>query len=161
MSHAAAVANDDEALRMIQGANGHAALTAAGLSDTLLALFDKLVRGLPEDSVRVLVEEVMKDARKRAEPEMVKNLFVMAFHTRWCRGGKGERTLFYTLLKVLYARYPTVVLDLADLIPKYGYWKGPPLPAHRVPAEKFCGAGLGLQRDARQGVVALRTPDPD
>jgi hypothetical protein len=151
MSHATAVANNDEASRMITGENGHAALSAAGLGDTLLALFDKLVRGLPEDSVRVLAAEVMKDARKRAEPEMVKNLFVMAFHTRWCRGGKGERMLFYTLLKVLYARYPTVVNDLADLIPKFGYWKD--LLSLLIECPLRCSAGQDLDYSAMHAKV--------
>ena len=151
MSHATAVANNDEASRMITGENGHAALSAAGLGDTLLALFDKLVRGLPEDSVRANVAEVMKDARERAEPEMVKNLFVMTFHTRWCRGGKGERTLFYTLLKVLYALYPTVVLDLADLIPKYGYWKD--LLSLLIECPIKCSAGQDVDYSAMHAKV--------
>jgi hypothetical protein len=41
------------------GENDHPALSAEGLGDALLALFDKLVRGLPTDSVRALVENVL------------------------------------------------------------------------------------------------------
>jgi hypothetical protein len=44
------------------GENDHPALSAEGLGDALLALFDKLVRGLPSDSVRALVENVLEDA---------------------------------------------------------------------------------------------------
>ena len=106
------------------GENDHPALSAEGLGDALLALFDKLVRGLPPDSVRALVENVLEDARPGADAaNTVKNLFVMAFQTRWCRGGKAERLLFYTFLQVLYARFPSAVLGLVHLVPKYGYWK--------------------------------------
>jgi len=112
---------------IVIGENGHAALSAEGLGDPLLALFDKLVRGASASngpvSVHGLVDDVLADARARGDPETVKNLFVMAFQTRWCRGGKAERKLFYVLLAYLYARFPTVVLGLLRLVPEYGYWK--------------------------------------
>jgi len=106
-----------------RGENGHAELTAAGLGDALLALFDKAVRGLDETRVRTLTSDVIAEARDARDERRVKDLFVLAFHTRWCRGGKGERKLFYQLLAVLYERYPAVVVGLVDLIPVYGYWK--------------------------------------
>lgn len=113
--------------QLVVGENGHAALSAEGLGDSLLALFDKLVRGADagDDSASVggLVEDVLTDARVRGDTESVKNLFVMAFQTRWCRGGKAEKKLFYTLLRLLYARFPVVVRGLVHLIPEYGYWK--------------------------------------
>jgi hypothetical protein len=109
---------------VVMGENEHAALSAQGLGDSLLALFDKLVRaGGALDIVRPLVADVLEDARLHADVEMLKNLFVLAFQTRWCRGGKAERMLFYTLLQILYARFPSAVLGLLRLIPKYGYWK--------------------------------------
>jgi hypothetical protein len=112
---------------VVRGENGHAALSAEGLGEPLLALFDKLVRGASAsdgpESVRALVENVLADARARQDAEGVKNLFVMAFQTRWCRGGKAERKLFYVLLTDLYARFPAVVLGLLRLVPEYGYWK--------------------------------------
>lgn len=113
--------------RVVVGENGHAALSAEGLGDHLLALFDKLVRGADAtkgpQSVCALVEDVLADARLRVDIESVKDLFVMAFQTRWCRGGKGEKRLFYTLMRILYARFPVVVRGLLHLIPEYGYWK--------------------------------------
>jgi hypothetical protein len=54
------------------------------------------------------------------DPEILKNRFVLAFQTRWCRGGKGERKIFYHLLVVLYERYAAVLVDLVELIPTYG-----------------------------------------
>jgi hypothetical protein len=47
----------------------------------------------------------------------------MAFQTRWCRGGKAERLLFYKFIAHLYKSFPEVVLALMHFIPRYGYWK--------------------------------------
>jgi hypothetical protein len=115
--------DDQNGSQLVQGENGHAEYSVEGLGDSLLAFFDKLMRGLPEERVRECVANVLRDSRNEKNVEMVKNLFVMAFHTRWCRGGKGERKVFYVLLKVLYERFPHAVLDLVELIPKFGYWK--------------------------------------
>ena len=73
--------------------------------------------------MRSMMVEVLDEARAKNDPELVKNLFVLAFHTRWCRGGKGERKVFYKILLVLFEHYPGVVVDLLDLVPNYGYWK--------------------------------------
>jgi hypothetical protein len=114
---------DTEEGRFALGENGHAELTAHGFGDSLLAFFDKVVRGLDEERIRSMMGEVLDEARAMNDPELVKNLFVLAFHTRWCRGGKGERKVFYQILVVLFERYPGVVIDLLDLVPSYGYWK--------------------------------------
>ena len=117
----AALTADESRFRL--GENGHAELTADGLGDAMLAFFDKLVRGLDEARIREFVGDVCAEARARSDPAGVKNLFVLAFQTRWCRGGKGERKICYQLLAVLYERYPEVVVELAELLPRYGYWK--------------------------------------
>ena len=85
-----------------RGENGHAELTAEGLGDSLLALYDKMVRGLAEHRLQAMVAEVLAEARAKQDKELVKNIFVLAFHTRWCRGGKGERKLSYLLLLEMY-----------------------------------------------------------
>jgi hypothetical protein len=105
------------------GENNHPAFSAEALRCPLLALFDKIGRGLPGDSLSALVDRVLEDARASSDAEMVKDIFVMAFQTRWCRGGKAEKLLFYKFIVHLYERFPNVVLDLVHLIPKYGYWK--------------------------------------
>ena len=109
--------------RRRRGENGHAELTAEGLGDPLLALFDKTVRGLDEARISSFVADIIAEARTKGDAEPLKNLFVLAFQTRWCRGGKGERKIFYHLLVVLYERYAAVVVDLVQLIPTYGCWK--------------------------------------
>jgi hypothetical protein len=106
------------------GENGHAELTAAGLGDSLLALFDKLVRELGDDETRIreYVRQVIMEARSSGDLGQIKNLFVLVFQTRWCRGGKGERRLTYKMLKILYEDYPAVVVALLPLLPEFGYW---------------------------------------
>jgi len=106
------------------GENGHAELTAEGLGDALLALFDKLVRGLDDVRLRGFVDDVLAEARETGGPAGVKNLFLLAFQTRWCRGGKGERKLAMQLFTVLYERgYREAVLAVTELLPSFGYWK--------------------------------------
>jgi hypothetical protein len=107
----------------VEGENGHPALTAEALDNSLLALFDKIVRGLKAEILSALIDRVLEDARASSDVEMVKNLFVMAFQTRWCRGGKAERLLFYQVIIHLYRSFPEVVLALMHFIPRYGYWK--------------------------------------
>ena len=96
----------------VLGENHHPALTAEALDNSLLALFDKIVRGLKADILSALIDRVLEDARASSDVEMVKNLFVMAFQTRWCRGGKAERLLFYQVIIHLYRSFPEVVLAL-------------------------------------------------
>ena len=81
-----------------RGENGHAELTAEGLGDPLLALFDKTVHGLDEVRLSSFVADIIAEARTKGDAEPLKNLFVLAFQTRWCRGGKGERKILYHLL---------------------------------------------------------------
>ena len=52
-----------------RGENGHAELTAAGLGDALLALFDKAVRGLDETRIRTLTADIIAEAVK-SDPRM-------------------------------------------------------------------------------------------
>ena len=106
-----------------RGEHGHAAYTTEGVANRLLVLFDKLVRGLPEARIRSLVVDVLHEARGMEDSDMIRDLCVLAFQTRWCRGGKGERTVGLVFLKVLYEIFPSVVLELVVLLPQFGSWK--------------------------------------
>lgn len=98
--------------------NGHVCL--AHLNDDLVELFFNLVRNNnPEE----MMLKIMNQAKTDQNPILIQNLFILAFQTRWCRGGKGERKLFYDMLKVLYRHFPTIVTNCLDLIPLFGYWK--------------------------------------
>jgi hypothetical protein len=56
------------------------------------------------------------------EEEGVATALVMAFHVRNIRGGKGERQVFKDTLRALYNKYPELILDLLDLVPRFGCW---------------------------------------
>jgi hypothetical protein len=92
----------------VLGENNHPAFSAEALGCPLLALFDEIVRDLEGDSLSALVDRVLEDARASSDAEMVKDIFVMAFQTRWCRGGKAEKLLFYKFIVHLYERFPNV-----------------------------------------------------
>jgi hypothetical protein len=55
--------------------------------------------------------------------EAVEDAFVLAFHVRNIRGGKGERAVFTTLFSYLFSIRPHLALAVLDLIPHYGCWK--------------------------------------
>ena len=58
----------------------HAELTAEGIGDALLALFDKMVRGLEKARISSFVVDIIAEARTKGDPELLKNRFVLAFH---------------------------------------------------------------------------------
>ena len=61
----------------------------------LLDLSVMLVRGLSEEKINAGVESVLK------QPNTLEDLCVLMFQTRNIRGGKGERTLAYEMMKAL------------------------------------------------------------
>ena len=82
----------------ILGENGAPELPAKGVGEPLVALFFKLVRGMPEATLR----ELMAACTKAGSASTYADLVVIAFHTRATRGmGKGEKDLFYQMLAKL------------------------------------------------------------
>ena len=78
------------------GENGAPELTAKGVDEPLVALFFKLVRDLPDASLKELL------AGCTGGPADLADLVVLAFQTRATRGmGKGEKMLFYKMLALL------------------------------------------------------------
>ena len=57
-----------------RGKIGHAELTAEGLGDPLLALFDKPVRSLDEARISSFVADIIAEARTKGDTEPLKNL---------------------------------------------------------------------------------------
>lgn len=94
-----------------EGVNGSLVYTAEGQGDPRVALFTSLVRDCEKDFIeRHLLESYKLSAA---------DAFVLAFQTRDVRGGKGERELFYKMMKVLE---PHLTAGLLELIPEYGSW---------------------------------------
>ena len=83
----------------------------------LLDLSVMLVRGLSEDKVTAGVDAVFKT------PNSLEDLCVLIFQTRNIRGGKGERTLAYDLIKALSKKHYKLSLDLLPLFSHYGCWR--------------------------------------
>ena len=114
---------DPPAAARVRGENDHAALSADGVGSSLLTLSFSICRGVHKSTLAEGVRRVLADAQASSDVSMVKNLFVLAFQSRWCRGGKAEKRAFYQMIVLLYERFPDVVLQLVHLFPKYGYWK--------------------------------------
>ena len=98
-------------------ANGAVSLATpdpSGESSGRLSLFFKSVRGLNAPrQYQYMVE---------ASHESVTDAFLLAFHTRDCRGGKGERELGRRCLVWLFINYPRLFAKVAKLLPEYGRW---------------------------------------
>lgn len=99
------------------GENG--AVELESTSNANIDLFFKLVRDLPTHTLESLMGRVLTCGNK----EDIIDLFVLAFQTRHCRGGKGEKKLFYNMILNLYDKYPEVICDLIEHVPFYGYYK--------------------------------------
>ena len=103
----------------VLGENNHPALSLEGFGDNLVGLFFGLVRGKQEDNLKESIKSILENKNN----EEIKNLFLVAFQTRWCRGGKGERKLFYVMFNELLEYNRDLCFELLELVPHYGYWK--------------------------------------
>ena len=64
----------------------------------------------------------IRDPRQRAED--LADMICRCFYTRGCRGGKGERDLFYNTFLALFHEFPCLMAHrrMVELIPHYGRW---------------------------------------
>ena len=86
----------------------------SGKSSGRLTLFFKSVRGL--NLPRLL--QYMSEASR----ESLEDTFLLAFHIRDCRGGKGERDIGRKALIWLFINSPKSFEKVMHLIPEYGRW---------------------------------------
>ena len=105
------------------GENSHPELTLEGLGDNLVGLYYKLVRGMHQEELYSLLQTCIDEARVKKNLAMLENIFVLVFQTRWTRGGKAEKKLTYQMFNFLAKFYPTIVVDMVELFPHFGYWK--------------------------------------
>jgi len=97
--------------------NGAVSLSSpdiTGNTSGRVGLFFKAVRGL---NVHRLYEYLRESAQ-----ENIIDAFLLAFHIRDCRGGKGERELGRRSLVWLFLNYPEQFNLVAPLISEYGRW---------------------------------------
>lgn len=105
------------------GENNHPVLTLEGLGDNFVGLYFKLVRGMDESELYSLLQTCIDEANAKKNLAMLENIFVLVFQTRWTRGGKAEKKLTYQMFNFLTKLYPTIVVDMVELFPHFGYWK--------------------------------------
>ena len=108
------------------GENGLPQYSAMGVGDPRVSLFFDLVRNLPSAKLENLVHKCIRQAEQSSDSLMLADMFVLAFQTRSCRnggGGKGERSLFFDFLLILFRTCPHTVIACIPLIAEYGSYK--------------------------------------
>jgi hypothetical protein len=108
------------------GENGAAELTARGVEEDRVALFFALVRGISPEKIDTQLRKLLHPSSALSEEEqgnLVADAFLLTFQTRHCRGGKGEKDIFYQMMAVLAVEYPQTVTALLPLIPHFGSFK--------------------------------------
>ncbi len=116
---------------MIVGEKGTLEYSSQQVGDSLVALFFALVRDIPKERLTVLFNDCLDQVKSASASasssceagRIIADLFILTFQTRDCRGGKGERSIFYQLLIELFHVYPETVLLVLPLISEYGYYK--------------------------------------
>merc|ERR1712137_541169 len=78
-------------------------------------LFFKTVRGVDRDALRTLLRAAWAES-----PEVTLRII---FQTRDCRGGKGEKLIFYQAIEWLQSVQPNTVRKNLNLVPFFGTWK--------------------------------------
>jgi len=96
------------------GAPSYASPDPSGRIAGRVGLFFKGVRGLTAPRLY----QYLRDCAR----ENLLDTFLLAFHLRDCRGGKGERTLGRQALTWLFVNYPDEFSRVLPLLPEYGRW---------------------------------------
>ena len=109
---------------MQYGENGCLEYSSDAINDKMLVAFNRMnrdnkaVEPLVMDILRSVLQEDVNMAISK-----ITNTFVLCFLTRNCRGGKGEKSLFYTFFSVLAKAFPNSTNLVCGEIANYGYWK--------------------------------------
>ena len=98
----------------LNGATSLSTADPSGKKSGRMALFFKSVRGL---NLPQLYDYLHSSSR-----ENLVDTFLLAFHIRDCRGGKGERDLGRAALKWLFLNYPKEFERVMPLMAEYGRW---------------------------------------
>ena len=102
------------------GTKGSDVFDSTGSS--LLDLSIRLVRDARPGDIRERIRMFSSVDSARSRDRLI-DAFVLAFHTRNVRGGKGERDLFQELFLELYKCHPMDAVRVLKLIPHYGCWR--------------------------------------
>lgn len=121
MNSSAFIQAMDQINHLQLGENNAAEYTASGVQESRVALFFALVRDISDERLHELMHLTLREGSDNEE--IIADLFIMLFQTRHCRGGKGEKDLFYRMLMELAPLYPETVSSLMKLVPYYGSFK--------------------------------------
>jgi hypothetical protein len=86
----------------------------SGKKSGRLGLYFKSVRGLNTPRLHQYIRE--------AAQESLIDAFLLAFHIRDCRGGKGERDMGRKAFTWLFLNHPTEFTKIVPLLAEYGRW---------------------------------------
>ena len=86
----------------------------SGKTSGRMTLFFKSVRGLEPNSLFQYISETAA--------ESITDAFLLVFHIRDCRGGKGERELGRLGMVWLFLNYPVEFSRVVPLMAEYGRW---------------------------------------
>lgn len=146
----------------VLGENSAPALAKTG--SALVDLFFKTVRGLDDCALEALTEKALAEA---STPEALADLVVLAFQTRNCRGGKGEKALFYKLILLFSDSLGAETVEaVLPLVIDYGYWKDllalvalkPPEPVKNKCLTLFIDALKADEAELAKATEEKRTP---
>lgn len=100
------------------GVKGSDVYTPDDVNSDLLVAYMKAVRGASCADITAWQDKVIETDTNKAYADVA----VLAFQTRDVRGGKGERQVFYTMIKNLASYDIDLVIRLMSLVPEYGSW---------------------------------------
>ena len=106
---------EDKDVSMTTTENG--ALSWPSTLNAGVDLFFKTVRGVQEETLRQLLQAAWAESQS---PEVALRII---FQTRDCRGGKGEKLIFYQALAWLHSVQAQTVQKNLALVPFFGTWK--------------------------------------
>jgi len=111
---------------LILGENGCPEYTAHAVGDARVTIFSKFVRNIPtvkiDELVSLAIEQIAAQTSETDKISYIRDLFLILFEKRDCRGGEGEKAIFYHLFWRLVVEYPAYASAMIDLFAEYGYW---------------------------------------
>lgn len=98
------------------GVNGSTVYTADGVGDARVALFTSAVRDCETSFIEEQLDKIIGAGH-------LEDAWLLAFQARDVRGGKGERLVFYKMLRWLLLVAPAEHQEpMIRIIPEYGSW---------------------------------------
>ena len=99
----------------------------ASFVDAFNGIMDNMEQAQCKEYVQSINTALEIHSKSFSEEEMsmfYSYLYIFPFMVRDIRNnGKGRRDEFYTIFNTLYEKNPTLMIQLIEIIPEYGYWK--------------------------------------